>query len=47
MIIAPDSPTIDAVPLYSHGMGQLVGIETAFMEPVSGNPGSCSWAHAL
>ena len=55
MIIAPDSPSIDAVPLYSHGMGQLIGIKTTFIEPVSGSHGdltagsmhcelaTCSW----
>jgi hypothetical protein len=33
--IVPDAPSIDAVPLYSHETGQLVGIKTVFMELVS------------
>ena len=35
MLIVPDPPSIDAVPLYSHETGQLVGIKTTFMETVS------------
>ena len=31
----PDTLSIDAVPLYSHEIGQLVGIKTVFMELVS------------
>ena len=35
IIIVPDAPSIDAVPLYSHESGHLVGIKTIFMELVS------------
>ena len=33
--IVPGPPSIDAVPVYSHETGQLVGIKATFMEPVS------------